>query len=710
MYARLGRFTYRRRRLIVGAWMVLLVAGVAIGSNVMTRMSTEMHGAAGSDSVAVHQVVHELRSHVTQVVAVVDDADVEDRHVQTQVEAATADIRRLRGVSTVLDRYSFPMAELTATDGRGSLVVVILDADLDHHERHRITVAARNRLKEITAATVNVSGPSLLDEEFAGAIERDLRKGESIALPVAFVAMVFIFGGVVVAGLPLLVAMVTVAATMLLLLALTYVSDVSAYAMNVVFMLGIGLGIDYGLLLVSRMREEKAAGLHVGAAIERTVATAGRTVVFSALTVAVALSSLFAFGDPMFTSFAVAGIGVVLLSMAASITFLPALLGIAWKRIRPGQPAADGGGFFYRLATVVQRRALPVAALVAVALLAVGAPFLGARFENGDARSLPPSSEARAVAIATEERFPTRGADPIYVVADAAQEDPQLIRYMAELGTKDGVASVTSWSDDAEETTVVEVVPEGTSQGDTAQRLVRELRNDPPTFDAKVGGTAAFLIDMKRSIGSRLGAALAVIVGATFVLLFFMTGSVVVPAKAIVMNVLSLGATFGALVWVFQLGHLSNVLAFEPVGSLDLVMPVLIFIFAFGLSMDYEVFLLARIKEAYDETGDNDLSVRLGLQRSGRIVTSAALLIVVVFAGFASGEVLLVKQLGLGLALAVVVDATIVRSVLVPATMRLLGARNWWAPAPLRRLHDRFGISEADVAPVARVAVGVDSH
>jgi len=251
--------------------------------------------------------------------------------------------------------------------------------------------------------------------------------------------------------------------------------------------------------------------------------------------------------------------------------------------------------------------------------------------------------------------------------------------------------------------TVLDVVPTGTSQDDVAQNLVTELRETPAEFAFEVGGVAANTLDTNEMIKQRIPYAVGIVVAATFVLLFMMTGSIAIPIKAVVMNMLSLGASFGALVWIFQDGHLSGLLGFDPVGSVDLWMPTMIFLFAFGLSMDYEVFLLSRVKEIHDKTGDNDLAVSLGLQRTGRIITSAAALIVVVFAGFATGEVLTIKQLGIGLALAVIVDATIVRSLLVPATMKLLGEWNWWAPAPLRRFHDRFGLHEpsdfVDVEP-----------
>jgi RND superfamily putative drug exporter len=248
---------------------------------------------------------------------------------------------------------------------------------------------------------------------------------------------------------------------------------------------------------------------------------------------------------------------------------------------------------------------------------------------------------------------------------------------------------------------VVDLVPAGTSQGARATSVVEQIRSHPPAFDTQVGGPAAELIDVKDKLSARLPLAVAMVVLATLVLLFMMTGSLVVPLKAVVMNILSLGASFGAMVWIFQEGHLSGILGFDSVGALDLWMPVLILIFAFGLSMDYEVFLLSRIKEVHDQTGDNDLAVAVGLQRSGRIITSAAALIVVVFAGFATGEVLAVKQLGVGLAIAVIVDATLVRTLLVPSTMKLLGERNWWAPAPLHRFYERYGLHEAPAAAPA---------
>ncbi len=451
--------------------------------------------------------------------------------------------------------------------------------------------------------------------------------------------------------------------------------------------------------MVNRFREERGHGLDVEDAVVATVSSAGTTVVFSALTVAVAMSGLFVFGVPLLSSFGIAGLAVVLLSMAAAVTLLPATLAATGRRISATVPTPDVEGRFFRLARWVQRRPVVVAAATSAVLLLLGIPFLSARFENGDARTLPRSSEVRATALTLAERFPARGTDPVTVIAGIDATDPVFVDWLDEVSSSSGVEGSSNRPGTPPGMTVVDIVPHGTSQGAEATALVEEIRGDPPGFAIEVGGPAAELADVKAKLSARLPIAALMVGLATLVLLFLMTGSVIVPIKAVVMNILSLGASFGAMVWIFQEGHLSGLLGFDSVGALDLWMPVLILIFAFGLSMDYEVFLLSRIKEVHDETGDNDLAVAVGLQRSGRIITSAAALIVVVFAGFAAGEVLAIKQLGVGLAIAVIVDATLVRTLLVPATMKLLGERNWWAPAPLRRFHDRYGLHEAPSAP-----------
>jgi RND superfamily putative drug exporter len=694
MFQTIGRIAHQRRRSIIAIWAVLFVVGMALAGSILSRLTAQPDGNRDVESFRVADQLHEISGHGPSVLAVVDGTSDE---VHDSVLAAVGDLAAVEGVVAVHDPFTTGNPAFTSTDGTSSLVVVEVDGDLGRAGRDAVVRDVVERLRAIDAP-VKIGGTAVLDHEFETAVEKDLA-AEQKALPIAFVAMIVILGGLIAAGLPIIIAFAAVAGAMFVLMAATGVMDVSIYAMNVVFMFGIGLGIDYGLLMVSRFREERAHGASVAEAVEATVTTAGRTVAFSALTVAAALAGLFAFDDPTFRSFGVAGIGVVLAALVAAVTLLPALLAVFGKRIKPKKAGRDGYRFF-RLARFVQRRAIATVGIVGGALIAVAVPFLSARFETGDARSLPRSSEARAVAMTLNERFPARGADPIQVVAGADPANPAVVAYVETLRAIDGVAAVDTWQHTPAGMTVIELVPAGTSQSDVAQRIVRELRADRPAFGVEVGGAAAFLIDQKAETLSSLPMAFAIIALATFVLLFLMTGSIVVPIKAIVMNILSLGATFGALVWGFQEGHLSGLLGFESVGSLDLMMPVLIFIFAFGLSMDYEVFLLARVKEIYDETGDNDYAVAAGVQRTGGIITSAAMLIVLVFAGFAMGEVLGIKMLGFGLALAVVVDAAVVRTLLVPATMKLMGDWNWWAPAPLRRFHQRFGLHEAPSRPV----------
>jgi putative drug exporter of the RND superfamily len=701
MFHSLGRLAHRRRRLMIAIWAAVLLAGMALSATVMSRLTAHPEGGTRLESLRVAERLADLSGHGPSVVAVVD-GPAGDPALRREVEAATVDLTQDTAVVMVTDHYGTGSPALVATDGGATLVIVELAKGRPAGEHDAVTTRVAERLRAIDGADVTIGGSAVIDHEFAEAIEKDLA-AEQKALPVAFVVMVVILGGLIAAGLPLLIAFGAVAGSMFVLMAATGATDVSVYALNVVFMFGLGLGIDYGLLLVSRFREERAAGADIARAVEVTVATAGRTVAFSALTVAAALAGLFAFPDPTFRSFGIAGMGVVAMAMASSLTLLPALLAVFGRRIKPA-PARRDGHRFAAIARFVQRRAVPVVLVVGVGLAALAIPFLSARFETGDARWLPRSSEARAVAIALTDRFPARGADPVLIAADVDHADPRVDAYVQRLQGHPAVAGAELWHDTPAGTTVIAAVPHGPSQGETAQALVRDLRAQRPDFPAEVGGTAATLIDTKDDTAARLPYALGIIATATFVLLFLMTGSIAVPVKAIVMNVLSLGASFGALVWGFQDGHLAGLLGFEPVGSLDLFMPVLIFIFAFGLSMDYEVFLLGRIKEIYDQTGDNDHAVAAGLQRTGGIVTSAALLIVVVFAGFALGEVLGIKMLGFGLALAVVVDATIVRTLLVPATMKLLGGWNWWAPAPLRRIHQRFGLHEAPSAPTLPAA------
>jgi putative drug exporter of the RND superfamily len=583
------------------------------------------------------------------------------------------------------------------------MVVSVRESD-DMTVVHRQVGDIRAALKNtVPGATVEVGGDLAVSRDGSVAVAKDLYRGELIALPVLLLALALVFRGWRIALIPLAGGLVTIAGALLLLRATTEVMDVGTYAVDVVVLFGIALAVDYSLLMANRFREERAAGAAVLDATGRTTAAAGRTVTFSALTVIASLSGLFLFGDPTFTSLAVGGIATVVVALFAGLTLVPALLAANAAHLGHLPRATADDGFFGRLARRVQRRPIVVAVTTGVILLGAATPFLSANFGSGDPRTLPSSSESRQVADRLSHGFPAKQADPVIVVGTVAASDPAVAAYVEHARRLPGVASVTLERGLRGNVSAIDVVPTGSVQSAVAQDLVSTLRHDRPDYRSYVSGQAAFLVDFKHQIAQRLPYALALIALATFVLLFLMTGSVLVPVKALVMNTLSLGATFGALVWVFQDGHLSGLLGFDSFGAIEVWVPIVVFVFAFGLSMDYEVFLLSRIKECYDEDGNSDEAVAHGLQRSGRIITSAAALVLIVFLGFAAGQSLGIKEMGLALAIAVAVDATLVRCLLVPATMTLLGNANWWAPAPMRRVYDRFGLREAPRVPAGSV-------
>jgi RND superfamily putative drug exporter len=696
VFASLGRLVYRRRVPVVLAWVLLLGVGLGVGPEVFGRLGTGSGLRDDAESVVVSDLVSRVSGSGTEITGLVDGRRADDPAFRAEVADAVEDLEAMAGVRRVIGPWAAAreVPGLVAEDRRAVLVRVELETGMPGGGFDRAVDRVGERLRAVDAPRVLVGGDEIAREEFQDQAREDLERGETLALPVMLVLLFLVFRGFVAALTPLLVAVVAVAGALLILLGVSQVADISAYSVNVITMLGLGLAVDYSLLVISRFREERAVGLELPEAIERTLATAGRTVAFSGLTVAAALCGLLAFAEPFLRSLAWGGIGVVLVAMVAAVTLVPALLGLWGRRIRPGRTPATDRGLFYRLSRVVQGAAPVIVVVVAVLLVLLAVPFRHARLENSGLESLPRSSASRQLFETVDARFAGGGTDPVVVVVESVPGSPLVADYLRRVGELPGVERVERRHGTPPQLTVVDVVPEGTSEGPVATRLVARIRALERPVAAGVTGPAAFLVDYRDSLVGRLPYALGLIGLATFALLFLMTGSVVVPVKAIVMNVLSLGASFGALVWVFQEGHLSGVLGFDPPGMVDITVPVLIFVFAFGLSMDYEVFLLSRIKEAWDQTGDNDRAVALGLQRTGRIVTSAAALIVIVFLGFAAGELLTIKEVGLGMAIAVVLDATVVRMLLVPATMKLMGRWNWWAPPALRRLHDRFGLGE----------------
>ncbi|MGH9002687.1 MAG: MMPL family transporter, partial [Acidimicrobiia bacterium] len=649
---------------------------------------------------------------------------VDDPAVGAAGLALTKRLAGEEGIANVVSYWALGPtfgAPLRSTDGHQALVLGRVPGDEDDVRE------ATEGLSERYAGTtdpirVGIGGAGEVFNQIEAQAEKDLKKAELLTFPITVILLVLVFGSVVAAGLPLAVGALAVVGTFLVLRVVTSLTDVSIFALNLTTAMGLGLAIDYSLFIVSRYREELRHGYAPEQAVTRTLHTAGRTVAFSALTVAISLAALVVFPLPFLRSFAYAGVGVVLMAAIGAVVVLPALLCALGRRVDSlalfhREPKAVEDGFWYGRARAVMRRPIPVVIVVTTLLLVLGAPFIHLDLGLSDDRVLGKEAPARVVGDDIRRHFSSKEAGALAVVApegDPAGGQAAIDGYAKDLSKVPGVARVDAatgfytagaqlappnqlsarFAAAGKPGTWLSVVPTVEPLSPAGEQLVHAVRAAPAPFDVVVTGESARLVDGKKSLASRLPLAIGIIAVATFLLLFLMVGSLLVPAKALILNVLSLSATFGALVWVFQEGHLADRLDFTPTGTISIFTPVLLFCIAFGLSMDYEVFLLSRIKEEYDLGAGNEDAVAIGLERTGRIVTAAALLLALVFVAFATAEVTVVKVFGVGLALAVLVDAFLIRATLVPAFMRLAGRANWWAPRPLRRFHLRWGIFE----------------
>lgn len=555
-------------------------------------------------------------------------------------------------------------------------------------------------------ATVRLGGAIIAGQQVREQVSDDLARAEMLAFPILLALSLAVFRGLVAALLPMLTGLLSIVVSFLALRVVNEAADLSIFALNLVTGMCLGLAIDYSLFIVSRYREELARVGPGREAVRRTLATAGRTVAYSALTVAVATSALLVFPQPFLYSMGIGGIFAALASGATALVVLPAVLALLGTRVNALAPArwrraaeraarAEEAGFWYRLSRAVMRRPGRIALACAALLIVLGIPFTRVEFTSVDARVLPESASARQISDALESEFPPVRTSPIYVAVEApAGAGAQVEAYAATLRRLPGVAAVLPPRPADAGLWEIDVISETPILDDASLELVRDIRSVEAPFEVRVGGLSAGFIDQQESLAGHLPLALAIIATGTFVLLFAMTGSVVLPFKALVMNLLTLSATFGTLVLVFQDGHLEGLLDFTSQGALEATQPILLFAIAFALSTDYAIFLLTRIKEAHDAGLPNTEAVATGLERTGRIVTAAALLFTIAIGAFSTSEIVFIKLLGVGTALAVVLDATIVRALLVPALMKLLGGWNWWAPGPLRRLHERFGFRE----------------
>ena len=666
------------------------------------------------------------------------------------IDAATQLLATLKArpeVASVTSYYSTHSPSLLSRDGRETFAVVQLTAkDEATKENDYKTIEPL-----ITSPIVEtkVGGNVAVNIAINKQVSTDLERAELITFPILAILLLIVFGSLIAAGLPLLIGGVAIMGAFAILRAMASLTDVSVYAVNVVTMLGLGLAIDYALFIVTRFREELGhENGEVKGALERTMATAGRTIMFSGLTISASLLGLLIFPVMFLRSIGMGAIAATLVAMLAALTILPALLAVLGHRINAisirrlfrrnpsfqhQEKSIESRGVWYRIAETVMQHPVVVGLTVLAILVTLGLPFLRVAFATPDVKVLSTQQEARIVSDKLSQDFAQQGNSQL-VIALRTPGDALSPTNLASLDTyvgtiKDipGVVSVDSLVTVNPSLTLsnyeqlyahpglnpqLTAIAAQLANGDTtkitlalqpadhtaaAENIVRQIRaiQAPGGLVPLVDGVTAYQLDLLASLGATLPYALLVIIMAVSVLLFLMTGSLLMPVKAIVLNILSLSATFGALVWIFQDGHLQNVLGFQSIGSIDATQPILIFAIAFGLSMDYEVFLLSRIKERYDETDDNRAAVSSGMQRTGRLITSLALLMAVVFGAFGTSKIIFIQEIGIGLAIAVIIDATLVRMLLVPATMRLLGKWNWWAPAPLRMIWQWVGLSES---------------
>jgi uncharacterized membrane protein YdfJ with MMPL/SSD domain len=703
MFDTLARFADgNARRIGIAAIAFFLLAGV-VGGSVASRLDPYGADDPATETVKAREQLQDAGLRVPAVFAVVEDAPVAAASSRARVEALERSVRRRADVNSVSGYYDTHSPAFVSRDRQSSYFVVALKPTGDK-ELQDAGAAIADQLAADPG--VVVGGFAVAQEQVNKQVEKDLRMAEMLAFPLLFLLSLLFFRSLVASVLPLMIGGLAIVGTFLILRLASEFGSISIFALNLTTALGLGLSIDYSLFIVSRYREEIAKSGPGLAAMRRVLATSGRTVFFSSLTVAAALASLLVFPQRFLYSMGLGGALVALFAALISLTVLPAVLTMLGSRVNAGAPKflqrraeadakPDENGFWYRLSRFVMRRPLPIATLSALLLIVMGLPFLGIKFNTVDPTVLRESASARQAYDTVSERFPPYHETPIWIDVDGGGPNAAAA-VAARVERVPGVAEVLPPQRLRGGVSAIQAVSANPFVSDASQETVKAIRALPtPTgTTVLVGGASADFIDFQSSLSEHLPIALAIVIVATLVILFLMTGSVILPIKSLVMNFLNLSAVFGLLVLIFQDGRLEGFLNYSSPGAIEQTMPILLFAVAFGLSTDYAVFLLSRIKEARDNGASDSECVAIGLERTGRIVTAAALLFAVAMGAFATSQIIFIKENGVGTALAVLIDASIVRALLVPSLMELLGKWNWWAPAPLRRLHDRFGISE----------------
>jgi uncharacterized membrane protein YdfJ with MMPL/SSD domain len=710
MLARLATFLHRRGRVVLFSAIVGAAVAGALGAGVSKHLWP--YGAKDPATQSV-QATNRFQAAAGRqidpgVVALVQSGDVTSAAARTRVDAVARQLRAQPEIASVQTFYTSHNPAMVSRDRRSTYVVAYFKPVSDKALKD---VAQQLENRFAGQPGVKLGGASVASAQVNTKVGQDLARAELLAFPFIFLLSLLFFRSLVAALLPPLLGGLSIVVTLFALRIVAGFVDMSVFALNFVTGMGLGLAIDYSLFMVSRYREEAARTGFDAEALRRTLQTAGRTILFSSMTVAAAVASLMVFPQSFLYSMGIAGALVALLAATLALTVLPALLTVLGPRVnalaprrlrraaeRDARPAHEGA--WYRLSRLVMRRPGPIAIASAAVLIALGIPFWGIKFIQADARVLPAAASARQVDQTLNTQFPPNRTSPLEVVVGAPAGSNEVRALAARIERLPGVAAVAPAQPAGADTTLLAVAPQQGPLTAATQRLLKDVRAiRAPVYVGVAGETAAF-VDLEHSLSAHLPIVLGIVVAATLIILFLMTGSVVLPIKAVVMNFLTISAMLGLLVFIFQDGHLQGLLSFRSEGALDATQPIFLFAIGFGLATDYGVFLLSRIKEARDAGASDSEAVALGLERTGRIVTAAALLFAVAIGAFATSQIVFIKELGIGAAAAVLIDASIIRALLVPSLMKLLGARNWWAPRPLARLHERVGLREGPPRPI----------
>jgi len=694
MFEKLGSLIVKRKRLIFSLFLVAIFSAGAIGTSVFGKLDSGGYNDPKSDSAKAFEYLTDVfKVKDPAVVLVVETTNgVNDPAVVATAAKLETSIKGESGVGSTLSYWSAGGAPTLKSSDENSAFLFIYSEDVEWDNVQSLGKRIQEKYDgKFENLTVYASGTGVFAHAINTKIADDLKLSEAISIPLTFILLVFVFGGLVASAMPLLVGVSAILGSLLVIYLLTLFTGVSVFALNLITGLGLGLGIDYSLLVVNRFREELHSGKSVDEAIKKTVATAGKTVFYSGLTVVITLAALMLFPLMFLKSFGYAGVTVVVMAVLGALIALPALLAILGKRIdkavvRKGALKPKEDGRWAQTARFVMRKPVSVVVLSLVILTVLAAPIKNIVFSQVDSRVLPASNPAAYAAQLITERFPGQEGNPIEVIIPGgANKIEQINNYTQEIAKVSGVVRVGEPQILGNDVRVIAIHDMGPRTPD-AEALIKQIRLIPSPDQTLIGGVAADYADTQIGIAKTMPWALTWIAIGVLLLLFVFTGSLILPIKAVILNILSLAATLGVITWIFVDGNLKWLVGdFTTTGSVDTGSIILVAVVAFGLSMDYELFLLSRIKEEHDAGRSNIESVATGLQRSARIITAAAGLLAIVFASFVLSGVTSIKMLGFGVAFAIILDATLVRALLVPALMRLFGERNWWAPESLKR-------------------------